>query len=54
MIHEKNSDGEESWYVYDSDGNKIYSISSDGEEYLYEYEYYSDKKIKKTTKYEPM
>ena len=34
----KNSDGDEDWYEYDKNGNKIYWKNSDGDEAWYEYD----------------
>ena len=51
-IHGKRSGVFEYWCEYDSNGNEIHRKRSDGSEYWYEYEYYPDKKIKNSTKYE--
>ena len=38
MIHYKNSNGDEIWYEYDSNGNEIHYKTSDGFEVWYEYD----------------
>ena len=48
---QKDSDGFEKWYEYDSNGNQIHYKDNDGEEYWHEYTYWKNGKVKTKTEY---